>query len=315
MRAATLLLTLSLLSAADRSIIYQQEQEPESIFAVGDVHGDAERLSRLLSAAHLAKGSSWTGGVAMLVVTGDMVDKGPDSVGVLRLLSALRASAPAQGGRVVLLAGNHEAEFLAAPSAKKSADFATSLRKAGYDPAKVADCAGDLGEMLCSLPFAARIGEWFFAHAGNTGGQSIADLDRDIRSGLSKDGFRTEQLIGPQSILESRLGEENRWFASHDERALLESYAAALGSAHIVQGHQHNEVRFGDGTVRAQGEIFQRWGVLFLIDVGMSRDIGDSAGAILRIGHESAVAICPDGIETTLWRKSQKTDAGRAICH
>jgi Calcineurin-like phosphoesterase len=299
------------LCAANAPTIVEQDAPPDTLFAIGDVHGDLQRLSQLLSASRIAEGSRWTGGRSVLVVTGDMVDKGPHSVEVLRLLSALRESASQAGGRVILLAGNHEMEFLADPAAEKSGDFAADLRKAGYDPERVAACEGDLGHILCSLPFAARVGEWFFSHAGNTEGRTISQLNSEIRAGFEKDGFAAKQLIGPTSILEARLGAGNKWFAAVDEHRLLESYAAALNARHIVQGHQHNEVRFADGMIRGQGEMFQRWGLLFLIDVGMSRDIDDSTGAVLRVRNGMAEAVCSDGTAKILWQSSKVVDAGR----
>ncbi len=51
---------------------------------------------------------------------GDLIDKGPHPVDVLRLLAALRASAHRAGGQVVITMGNHEAEFLAGPNEVKA---------------------------------------------------------------------------------------------------------------------------------------------------------------------------------------------------
>ncbi len=98
------------------------------------------------------------------VVTGDMIDKGPHSVAVLRLLMTLRATAPDSGGQAIVLSGNHEAEFLADPRADKAEDFIADLKKAGYAPEKVAACEGDIGEFLCSLlAYAARVERLVFA--------------------------------------------------------------------------------------------------------------------------------------------------------
>ena len=122
--------------------------------------------------------------------------------------------------------------------------------------------------------------------------------------------------MDPSSILEARLGEGTEWFAPANAGAgewqLLASYAAALGVKHMVQGHRHNDVKFADGAERHTGEMFQRWGLLFLIDVGMSREIGDSQGAVLKITHARAVAVCPDGKETLLWDAKRDTGLGRA---
>ena len=51
---------------------------------------------------------------------------------------------------------------------------------------------------------------------------------------------------------------------------------------HLVVGHQPEKVEFDDGTKRRKGEAFQKFdGLVFLIDVGMSRAIDDSRGALL----------------------------------
>jgi Calcineurin-like phosphoesterase len=291
------------------------------LYAIGDIHGDYQRLVRLLIAAHIVAGTPkqpgdvrWSAGAATLVVTGDMIDKGPRPVDVLRLLVALRAAARQSQGDVILLAGNHEAEFLAGPDPKKAADFIADIAQNGYSPAQTAACQNDIGAFLCTLPYAARVGDWFFSHAGNTDGRSMGQIAADIRSGVDRDGFATGQLTGPNSLLEARLGEGNTWFATRKpgERQLLASFAEALDAKHIVQGHQHNEVKFADGVERHTGEMFQRWGLLFLIDVGMSEGVGDSRGAALRIAEGKASAICADGAETILWEAAANTDTGRA---
>ena len=76
----------------------------------------------------------------MVFGTGDMVDKGPRALDVLRLYQTLRVQARGAGGDVVVLAGNHEAEFLANPAAAKGAEFARQLNAAEIGPADVAAC-------------------------------------------------------------------------------------------------------------------------------------------------------------------------------
>ena len=162
---------------------------PETIFALGDIHGDYERLVKLLAAAKIVDGADaphWSGGKAVLVVTGDMIDKGPRPDDVLRLLARLQNEANRAGGEAIVLAGNHEVAFMA--------------KDAGV-------CRTEPGEFLCGLPFAARVGDWFFSHGGNTAGRSMAQISADIMRGVDEDGFGTKALTAPDSLLEARLGD------------------------------------------------------------------------------------------------------------
>jgi hypothetical protein len=296
------------------------------IFAIGDAHSDYSRLALAMRAAGLIAGVpntpedvQWNAGNAVLVTTGDMIDKGPRALDVLRLLRSLQASAPAKGGRVIVLAGNHEAEFLADPAAPKGHEFAAQVTANGMRPKEVASCRTDIGEFLCSLPFAARVNDWFFSHAGNTGGRSPAQLTADLERGFAENGFGSRQLIGDDSLLEARLnrkGGSKPWIDSRlpdvGEQQLLTAYTAALGVKHIVEGHVPSEVKFADGVVRAPGEMFQRFGLLFLIDTGMSEGVDDSRGAVLHITSKDATAICPDGRRTLLWDAAHRQTVGRA---
>jgi hypothetical protein len=271
---------------------------PESLFALGDIHGDYDRLVKLLAAAKIIDDSPaahWAAGKAVLVVTGDMVDKGPKPVEVLHILMRLQSEAPKSGGEVILLSGNHEAEFLAGPDAKKAADFISDLKKNSYSAGQVAACETELGEFLCGLPYGARVGDWFFSHGGNTAGRTIPQIEADIMRGVDKDGFGTKALTAPDSLLEARLGEgKDQWVGLHNEANLLQNYSKALGVKHLVQGHQHNEIRFSDGTVRHTDQLFGYKGLLYLIDCGMSEGVDDSHGAILHITAQQIEAIYPD---------------------
>ena len=79
------------------------------IVAVGDLHGDLAHALRVLRAAsivdHRAK---WIGKTATLVQTGDIVDRGKDTIALYRLFDLLREQAAEVGGEVISLLGNHE---------------------------------------------------------------------------------------------------------------------------------------------------------------------------------------------------------------
>lgn len=79
---------------------------------VGDVHGMAGHLAALLDRVEaIAPG-------AHLTFLGDLVDRGPDSPGALRLATQAVLSRP---GRATLLPGNHEAMMLGAVLGRRDA--------------------------------------------------------------------------------------------------------------------------------------------------------------------------------------------------
>jgi hypothetical protein len=84
-------------------------QTPERVVAVGDVHGALDPFVAILRAAGLIDNRNrWSGKKAVLVQTGDVLDRGPDSRKALDLLRKLEGEAQRAGGRVYALLGNHE---------------------------------------------------------------------------------------------------------------------------------------------------------------------------------------------------------------
>lgn len=80
------------------------------IVAIGDLHGDHDAWIAIARGAGLIdKKGKWTGGQATLVQLGDVVDRGPDSLKIIKDLMRLQREAPRKGGKVYALVGNHEA--------------------------------------------------------------------------------------------------------------------------------------------------------------------------------------------------------------
>jgi len=81
----------------------------ERIVAIGDIHGAYDRFVAILRAANLLDTRDrWIGNKTVLVQTGDILDRGPDSRKALDLIRKLERDAPRAGGRVYALVGNHE---------------------------------------------------------------------------------------------------------------------------------------------------------------------------------------------------------------
>ncbi|MGB5341984.1 MAG: metallophosphoesterase [Thermoanaerobaculia bacterium] len=79
------------------------------IVAIGDVHGSYDKLVSLLEGTGVVdKALEWNGGSTHLVFIGDLIDRGPQELEVLDLVRRLEEEAPAAGGQVHMLLGNHE---------------------------------------------------------------------------------------------------------------------------------------------------------------------------------------------------------------
>lgn len=81
----------------------------DRIVAVSDIHGAYDVLVTTFQAAGVIDDElNWNGAETHLVITGDLLDRGPDSRKVLDLIMRLERQAPKSGGRVHQLLGNHE---------------------------------------------------------------------------------------------------------------------------------------------------------------------------------------------------------------
>jgi hypothetical protein len=235
---------------------------------------------------------TWTGGHAVLVVTGDMIDKGPSSLEVLDLIRALEQSASMAGGRVIALVGNHEAEFFADPENSKAcaADGVnTQLRSLGVDPYAIASGRDPRGAWLRNQAFGARVGRWFFSHTGSTSGRSVAQLEDALRNSVTSSDYRGQELLGSTSILEAR----DWWNVTS-----LPYAARALDVDHFVFGHTPSALG-PQGSIAVSPDH-----MLLRIDCGMSPDVNDSTGALLRIrvenGHDVAEELRANGFARRL---------------
>jgi serine/threonine protein phosphatase 1 len=141
------------------------------VYAIGDIHGCADKLRALHDAIRADLAAHPTRG-ATLIHLGDYIDRGPDSAGAIEAVLGFSACP------VVNLLGNHEATLLAAldgdaPSATDwmyyggrdalaSWGMAPNTRRGdwaqGIPPAHIA--------FLRGLALRHRVGPYFFAHAG-----------------------------------------------------------------------------------------------------------------------------------------------------
>lgn len=170
------------------------------IVVVGDIHGDLGALVRVLRSAGVMNAQmKWSGAETTLVQTGDMIDRGPQSRAVMDLLMSLQQDAPRQGGRVLVLLGNHEAMNMAGDWRYVTADDyaafadgesehrqqkaqtdAQRLKRAGASDASwrtahplgmieralAFSADGKYGRWLRTLPAVLKVNDTLFAHGG-----------------------------------------------------------------------------------------------------------------------------------------------------
>jgi hypothetical protein len=219
------------------------------------------------------------------VQTGDTLDRGPDSKGVLELMRRLETEAAAAGGRVVPLLGNHEVMNVQADWRYVSeADIAgfggLQLRVAAFLP------GGEWGRWLATHDAVAHIEDTVFCHGGlnaKWAAQGLDAINAAIRDAMFVPGSKGGVL-----------GEDGplwyRGYVQEPESAVcgdLSRSLAAVGAKRMVVGH----------TVRDDGRIESRCdGRLQVIDTGISAHYGRHLAA-WQLEEGDARAIYPSGTE------------------
>lgn len=100
------------------------------IYAIGDVHGEATRLSRLHALIDERHDLLFADRTKKIVHLGDYIDRGPDSSAVIEALISLQNK---MGPDCICLRGNHEEMMLAGLSSGKDSALTDWLRNGGDD--------------------------------------------------------------------------------------------------------------------------------------------------------------------------------------
>jgi hypothetical protein len=163
-------------------------RDKQRLVCIGDVHGDIKCLKEFLkiSKCYNQEQNRWIGGDTILVQCGDVLDRGNTELACFSLLSRLSRQAEQEGGRVILLWGNHEAlnaaglfhyttgdsEYEQAVGLSLDNSLRTNrwrLQFAGNQPARWAsyEPGGLLSDpLLANMKVAVQVGKTVCVHAG-----------------------------------------------------------------------------------------------------------------------------------------------------
>ena len=229
-----------------------------STYVISDVHGHLADLRAVLTdAGLLAEDDTWSGGDAQLWVLGDLVDRGPEGIGVVRLVRSLQEQAPSQ---VHVLMGNHESLMLGYhlfPDTR----FAEVWLINGGREADQEGLSDDDVAWLRALPVMARVGDYLLMHSDTHDylrwGSSVDDVNATVAGLLADDDG--QQHFDVFAALTSRFD-----FVGDSGVDVAREVLDTLGGEHIVHGHSiigtivdapseatHGPLTYADGLVIA----------------------------------------------------------------
>jgi len=253
-----------LFSAPEREPARASVPAGERVYAVGDIHGRLDLFEQMI--AQIESDDERRGPAQTTVVLlGDLIDRGPDSAGVI---AAARAWGECRTVRTI--AGNHEEMFL--ESFDRVEVLRHFLRYGGketvlsypIDPAayrnlsleelqermRAAVPAGDL-EFLRNAEDAIAIGDYLFVHAGVRPGvpldqQKASDLRWIRDSFLDHEGDHGHVVVHGHTITEAVEERPNR--IGIDTGAFMSGRLTALG----LEGSERWYLTARDAIARAE---------------------------------------------------------------
>ena len=201
----------------------------DDIWVVGDPQGWLEPLTRVVGGIGLIDADArWIGGGATLAVAGDLVDRGPDGVGVISLLMRLQS----QGADVRVVIGNHDVQLLAAD--RFGGDVHAEWVATGGVASDLERLTDAHVEWLSALPAMIHVDDALLQHADalfyREYGSSAEAVNAEFRRVLQSD-----DLAEWQHLLEL-FGEHRAFFGDAGE-ANSAVYLGTLGGQMLVHGH------------------------------------------------------------------------------
>jgi hypothetical protein len=225
-----------------------------SRYVVSDVHGYRDDFVRGLDDAGF-------GGDDELWILGDLLDRGPDGIGVIEHVRSLQEEMP---GQVHVLMGNHEILALGRYRFPRS-KFGDSWEVNG-GLLRDQDGLADHVDWLASLPLMARVGDLLLMHSDTTEylswGQDVDSVNDSVRSALAD----SDDLEGHWDVwarLTSRYD-----FAGSDGEQVAQQMLSTYGGKAIVHGHSIIGTLLGVPSSEVTSPVLYAEGLVLAIDGG-----------------------------------------------
>jgi serine/threonine protein phosphatase 1 len=215
------------------------------IFAVGDIHGRSDLLDALFEeAARQPRRAAHR----VVVLLGDLVDRGADSLGAIDL--ALEAAERAAADETVALMGNHEAMMrLALDAATPHEDAIDALQtwivnggdKTLAEFMRFSATPADLDDLLSdarqSLP--PRVGDWLASLKSHWRSRGLLFVHAGVNPGVDLESFLAEPWNAPLATL----GGDQHWAWVRRPFLSAEPGPQGYGGYFVVHGHTPNDLR------------------------------------------------------------------------
>ncbi len=263
-----------------KPIPYKIETEGD-VFAVGDVHGEYYILLNLLENNKIIdENGKWIFGNGHLIFLGDLFDRGSKVTETLWFLHELSFEAEEQGGKLIVLLGNHEVMIMKGDNRYVNNKYNYFNQ---YTYTKYSELYGKnsvLGKWLRNQGVIQQINDNLFMHAGispqfNVRNYSFPEINLAIQMYLNSD----EELIAgsPEDIILSSYGP--LWYRGYAAskskmpqvpQEFVDNYLSSKKLSHMVLGHNEQKTI----TTSYEGKIIS-------IDIHYNEDGSSAQGLFI----------------------------------
>lgn len=232
--------------------IIEVNDSAKDLYVSGDIHGAASAFHELLKKANLVANTStlknpqWTKEKAILVIAGDLINKGSESIQTIELVRTLQTQAPKMQSQVIAVAGNHDIGFLADPLHPRMAPVLEELEasprhKSNWCQSFYHDQS--YGGWIADLPAAAVINGIFISHSGYT-----SDLKNETARDLNEIATKFQTAVKERDwggefncgVLGNGFFNGNHWWEMDKEEvdySIFNRNRNALGVKQIMFAH------------------------------------------------------------------------------